>query len=102
VDVHSKLRVGLLGMELFKGPQLGMNQAVVIRKILQRFKVTQRVGYFTMENASNNYSALKALIAYFEDGDILFGLISSRIWCFRQIINLVGKAFFWGNEVELF
>jgi len=44
VDVHGKLRVGLLGMERFNGPHLGMNEAAVIWNILEHFEITQRVG----------------------------------------------------------
>jgi len=102
VDVDGKLRVGLLGMERFKGPHWGMNQAAVIWKILERFKISRRVGYFTTDNASNNGSALKALVPYFEDADIPIDPISSRIRCFRHIINLVVKAFLWGNDAALF
>jgi len=72
VDVHGKLRVGRLGMELFNGPHSGMNQAAVIWKVLEHFKITWGVEYFTTDNASNNDSALKALVLYFEDADIHF------------------------------
>jgi hypothetical protein len=102
VDVDGKLRVGLLGMECFKRPHSGINQAAVIWKILERLKISLSVGYFTTDNASNNDSSLKALVPYFEDVDIPFNPISSRIRCFGHIINLVVKAFLWGNDEELF
>jgi hypothetical protein len=89
-------------MECFKGLHSEMNQAAGIWKILIPFKITQRVGYFMTDNASKKDSALKALGPYIQDADISYDPISSQIWCFGHIINLVDKAFMWSNDAELF
>jgi hypothetical protein len=102
INKVGNLKVALLGMERFKGPHTGLNQAAVIWQVLKRYNLVRKVGYFTTDNATNNDAALRELASYPEAEDIGLDPISPRIRCFGHIINLVVKGFLWGTDSEAF
>jgi len=96
------LKVALLGMELFKGPHTGLNQAAVIWEVLKHYNLVRKVGYVKSDNATNNDAALCELATYFEAENIAFDPIRARIRCFGYIINQVVKGFLWRTDSEAF
>ena len=60
------------------------------------------IGYFTLDNASNNDSALVEISSLLLNINIVFDPIKRRLCCFGHVINLVVKSFLWGTDVEAF
>ena len=51
----------LLGLRPLHGAHTEENQAQVVFSILQEYNLCHKVGYFTLDNASNNDKALRVL-----------------------------------------
>lgn len=75
----------------------GDNIAIHVIDILEDYGVSEKVGYFTLDNASNNDTAMEAI------GKALnFNGRARRVRCFGHIINLVVKALLFGHDAEAF
>lgn len=92
----------LLGLRRFLGPHTGTNQAAHFWAVVEDFQIAQKIGYFTLDNATNNDSALIEIASFLSKINITFDPIKRRLRCFGHVINLVVKAFFWGTDVEAF
>jgi len=70
--------------------------------VLEHFELTRKIGYITSDNATNNDTAIAELALYFEEIGVEFNPQQSCVRCFGHIINLVVKAFLWGEDWEAF
>jgi len=70
--------------------------------VLDKLEITERIGYITTDNATNNDSALVELGNTLGRRNIVFNPETSRIRCFGHVINLVVKGFLWGSDWEVF
>ena len=88
----------LLGLPILHGKHCGDNIAEVVSKTLQAFSVDkQRVGYFVLDNATNNDTAMAAL------GDEYgFYAPHRRLRCACHILNLGAQTIIWGRDRESF
>ena len=77
----------------FRGRHTGENQAKHFWDLVKTYQITGKIGYFTLDNASNNNTALQYISKYLHELGIGFNLIKRRLRCFGQIINLTVKAF---------
>ena len=102
VSSEGQLVAATLGFRRLQGPHSGANQADLIWKILHLYKLTERLGYFTTDNASNNDTALSEIQRLGQLEGIKFDALERRVRCFGHIINLVVKAFLWGAQFEVF
>ena len=93
----------LLGLKRLSGRHTGGNQCQIVFNILQEFKLLSKIGYFTLDNATNNDKALALLSKMLETHHISFNPTTSRLRCLGHVINLVAKVFLYGtdNEVEV-
>ena len=96
------LQSTVLGLRRFKGRHTGENQAESFWAVAQEYKIEQNIGYFTLDNARNNDTAMKCISAKLRELDIEFDPVQRRLRCHGHIINLVVKAFLWGEEPEAF
>jgi hypothetical protein len=96
------LQSTVLGLRRFKGRHTGENQAESLWAVAQEYKIEPKIGYFTLDNASNNDTAMKCISAKLRELNIEFDPVQSRLRCHGHIINLVVKAFVWGEEPEAF
>jgi hypothetical protein len=61
-DAHGKLRDLLIALPQLTGAHTGKNMAEFIASILRAFDIlASKVGYFVLDNATNNDSAVEAL-----------------------------------------
>jgi hypothetical protein len=61
-NAHGKLRDLLIALPQLTGAHTGENMAEVIASILRAFNIPAlKVGYFVLDNATNNDSAVEAL-----------------------------------------
>ena len=58
VSSEGNLVAATLGFQRLQGLHSGANQADLIWKILEAYQLTEKLGYFTMDNASNNDTTL--------------------------------------------
>ena len=96
------LKSATIGFHRFQGPHSGSNIAGALWNILERFELTRKIGYITTDNATNNDTAIAELAVYFEDIGVEVNPQQSRVRCFGHIINLVVKAFLWGEDWQAF
>jgi len=96
------LKSATIGFHRFQGSHSGSNIASALWNILERFELTRKIGYMTTDNATNNDTAIAERAVYFEDIGVEFNPRQSRVRCFGHIINLVVKAFLWGEDWQAF
>jgi len=92
-----------LGFRRFFGSHSGVNIAETVIKVLDTYQITSKLGYITIDNATNNDSALVELSKLLALRNIPFRPEIMRVRCFGRIINLVlVKGFLWGSDWEAF
>ena len=102
LDSDHNLKSTVLGVRRFRGPHTGENQAKHFWDIITPYNIAQKIGYFTLDNASNNDTALQHISSYLTAINIPFNSIQRRLRCFGHILNLVVKAFLWGEDPATF
>lgn len=102
MDSEGTLHNLLLGLRRFCGAHTGANQATHFWSIAEDFNITRKIGFFTLDNATNNDSALREISSFLLKINIVFNPITRRLRCFGHVINLVVKSFLWGTDVEAF
>lgn len=70
--------------------------------MVQPYSITEKIGYFTLDNASNNDTALQHIARQLPQQDISLDSVHCRLRCFGHVINLVVKTFLWGSDAEVF
>jgi hypothetical protein len=72
--------------------------AEVISQIMQQFGINPlNVGYFVLDNASNNDAAVRELAQ-----EMGFSAPYRRLRCGPHTLNLVGQTLLWGKEANAF
>jgi len=98
INLEGRACHALLGLRKMCGAHTGENQSQVVLTLLQEYFLVEKVGYFTLDNASNNDTALACLSKKLQDMGIVFDARGSRLRCIGHVINLVVKAFLYGYE----
>ena len=94
----------LLALRCVKGSHSGINQGNLVWTIFTEYDINKLIGYFTLDNASNNLSCLDHLSIQFNLAPSLEGTgqsfqTSSRyIRCFGHVLNLVVRVFLYGKK----
>lgn len=102
MDQTLRLHSTVLGMRRFKGRHTGENQAKHFWDIIKTYQITANIGYFTLDNASNNDTALKYIAKHLQELGLEFNPTQRRLRCFGHIINLTVKALLWGINADAF
>jgi len=101
VGEDSKLHGTLIGLRRFHGVHTGINQAEHFRKVIKFYELETKLGYFTLDYASNNDTALVQIAAYLAQGNIKLTSLERQLCCFDNGINLVVNALLWGVNTEV-
>ena len=101
VGQNGQLCHALLGLRRLHGAHTGENQSRIVFSIIQEYNLIHKVGYFTLDNASNNDKALACLAMTLEEEGVSFNHVESRLRCLGHVINLVVKVFLYGIDLEL-
>jgi hypothetical protein len=100
VTADGKLRDLPIALPQLTGAHTGEKMAEVVLTILQKFEInTRKIGYFVLDNASNNDSTIQA-IAHKPEWD--FDPIHRRLRCGPHTLNLIGQVLLWGRKIEAF
>ena len=88
----------LLGLPVLLGHHSGANIASIVSSTLQDFKIDgERLGYFVLDNATNNDTAVEVMADKFD-----FFAPHRRLRCTCHIINLVAQTVIWGKDRDIF
>ena len=81
---------------------MGENQAEIIIQVIEEFKLGKHIGYFVIDNATNNDPAIDIVLKHFFPGMPLKRRNARRLRCLGHVINLAAKAFLFGTEFDAF
>jgi hypothetical protein len=88
VDSHGNLQDLPIALPQLTGAHSGEKMAEVVSQTLQQFSINSRtVGYFVLDNASNNDSAVAAIAQKMD-----FDATHRRIRCGPHTLNLIGQV----------
>jgi hypothetical protein len=95
LDKHYKLQTALLDLPCLKGPHSGENIAAFLSTVIDFYNISADLGFFMMDNASNNDTCVKELAKKYPT-------VSSqaRLRCSGHILNIIVKALLFGTGVS--
>src|SRR5258706_5916960 len=94
----NETRQVLLGFRRIVGAHTGENIASCFWDVATTMGLERRLVYFTMDNASNNDTALSEIALRCSAIGVPFQPRERRLRCFGHILNLTVKAFLWGEN----
>jgi hypothetical protein len=97
IDHTRNLQTFLLSLPELVGSHKGTNIAECVGAIVGEFNIQERVGYFVLDNASNNDTAMEALAEEFG-----FDVKERRLRYTSHIINLVARQILFGADPDAF
>ncbi|KAJ6437990.1 putative AC transposase [Purpureocillium lavendulum] len=99
VDEAYRPRKALLGFPNLRRSHAGAAMAPHLMRIIRKYNLAHRIGYFTGDNDTKNDTCLRHLAAELsqEDG-LTFDPVSSRTRCAGHIINLSLQAFLFATS----
>jgi hypothetical protein len=89
-------------MRRLYGSHSGENMAKMLVRIIQEFEITDRLGYFMIDNADSNDTCLEHLIREILPGATDDDIDERRLRCWGHVLNLVAKAFLFGTDADAF
>jgi hypothetical protein len=87
----------VLGLPELLGRHTGENIAGEILDIVREFEIEDRLGYFTLDNASNNKTTMEIL-----GRELGFNWKKRWVRCIGHVINLVVKHMLFGQDPDAF
>lgn len=87
-----RLRADLIGFHHVPGHHSGEHIAHAFLHVLDRIGVAHKLGWITLDNASNNDTFMSKLEEELRKRGIPFDHIENRIRCFPHVVNLACKA----------
>lgn len=98
LNEHGEVEDYVLGLPQLHGCHSGESIAHVVSEILQIFEIDEtRLGYFVLDNATNNDTAIEALADMYN-----FWAPHRRLRCTCHILNLSAQLVIWGKDREAF
>ncbi|SCO88905.1 uncharacterized protein FRV6_13033 [Fusarium oxysporum] len=96
-DTENRLQKVVLGIPELVERHTGENIAAEILEIIRSFSIEDKVGYFTLDNASNNETAMSEIAE-----ELKFDPVQRQVRCMGHILNLVVKSLLFGKDVDAF
>lgn len=87
----------VLGLPEMNDRHTGENVAEAVLDVIRDYGIEEKIGYFTVDNATVNDAALKVI-----GWKLGFPWEERRVRCFGHIINLVVRALLFGVEFDAF
>jgi len=89
----------MLGLRRLQGPHSGENIAEAVMSIIKTYGISDRIGYFVLDNATSNTTCVTNILDALEVDDITK---NRRLCCLAHVINLSAKAFLFGKDPDAF
>ncbi|OBS15365.1 hypothetical protein FPOA_13805 [Fusarium poae] len=106
VDIAGTPQVRLISLEKLSGSHGGENQAILMAKVIRKYGLEKKIGFFTADNADPCDTCVRALLKMFNPRASPTGLEGlegeRRIRCVGHILNLSAKAFLEGDSSDIF
>ena len=99
LDAKKELRIVMLAVRNIHGDHSEKNQAKAIIPVIDEYGLKEKLSYFMTDKASSNDTYIAEIIDLIRP-DLNLG--ERRLRCIGYIINLVAKAFIFGNKSETF
>lgn len=90
-------RTLLLALPEQKDAHTGDNIASHVARIIEEFKIEGNLGYFVLDNATNNNTCMEALGKRYN-----FKVPYRRLRCAGHVINLIARALLFGQDPDSF
>jgi len=90
----------LFGFEEIKGCHTGANMAEIIKGVLAKYRIQDRILGFTTESASNNRTLTEALSNAGSLSSVEWSQFENHIPCIANVIQLILGAFMSSIEVQ--
>lgn len=97
LDPLGKKKKILLSIPSVDGSHTGEAITKGVGEIIKEFGLEKRVGYFVLDNAGNNNTAVEALGRMFG-----FSPSKRRLRCTAHIVNLVATQIMYGKDLKAF
>jgi hypothetical protein len=95
-----KLREALLGFEPIEGSHTGWNLARIVKKVLIRHNLTDRLFAVTADNASNNGTLRSSLEVALASLNVAWNAKAMTVNCLAHVINLSAKVLLDGLRIR--
>jgi hypothetical protein len=92
----------LIAIRQLRGPYTGENQAEIIIKVIEDYKLNKHIRYFITDNALNNDTAIQLVLEHFFPQMPEKQRLARRLHCLGHVINLAAKAFLFGQDYDVF
>ena len=100
MDSKGQRQTKLLAIRRLEGEHSGENIAGTVLQVIREYKISKRIGYFVLDNASSNDVAvdhiLRSLYPWMTD----VARKRRRLRCLAHVINLVARAFLLGPKAD--
>lgn len=100
VDGEGQYFSCLLALSPMYESHCGANIAKDTLNALDDYHITQKLGYVTTDNASNNDTAMDHLSELLHKKGVKFNAEWRRIRCFGHILNLIARTLLYGQEAD--
>ena len=94
-----KVVTALLGLRALIGSHSGENMAATLLPLFKEYDITEKLGYFVLDNASNNNTCVRHVLSQTSPE---IGPGERRIRCFGHVLNLAASEFLFGKHPEVF
>lgn len=110
MDECGNLKHGFLGLRCLFGAHSDENQAELVWSVILQYQIEDSLGYFTLNNASNNSTALRAIQQKLDQTKSLHlqsspdrnSIHSIRYICgYGHVFNLIVKVFLYGKKSSI-
>ena len=95
LDENHKLQTALLDLPPLKGPHSGENIARALSVVIDFYDISTVLGFFMMDNASNNDTCIQELAKKYPAVKP-----QSRLRCVGHMLNIIVKALLFGQGVS--
>ncbi|KAK3937491.1 hypothetical protein QBC46DRAFT_411112 [Diplogelasinospora grovesii] len=102
IDSKSSIQQRLLALREQQGAHTGLNVALTLAEIASDWEIIDRIGCLVSDNASNNDVCGEEFFRRILPGFLVEDASDRRIRCYGHILNLVGRAFLYGEDFESF
>ncbi len=96
----SELQTVTLALVELQGEHSGLNQALLVLKVLEDYGIRNKLGYMVMDNAHTNDTLISVIAEALREEGVLYDPQQRRLRCNGHVINLAVQAFLFGQTVD--